>query len=153
VRLPTFAQLRKFVEVEGWDDKDELSSKRTGDHHRYVMTTPTGERLMTRVSHGVGQIADRDLFAHILRDQLQVTEAQFWDAVENGVRPERPKPPGPDRAGGPSIDAKLAKNLLTKVGMTQPELIGLTQPEAVAIWQHWLTTGERPIAPPDQPSQ
>ncbi|MBS2961883.1 hypothetical protein KGA66_02405 [Actinocrinis puniceicyclus] len=150
MRLPTFAQLRKFVEVEGWDDKDKLSSKRTGDHHRYVITTPTGERLMTRVSHGAGQIADRDLFAHILRDQLQVTEAQFWDAVDHGVGPERPTLPGPDPAEGPSVDAKLARNLLTKVGMTQPELIGLTQAEAVAIWQHWLTTGERPSVPADQ---
>jgi hypothetical protein len=92
MRLPTYAQVRKFVEVEGWEDKDKASGKRTGDHHRYVFTTPSGDRLMTRVSHGSGQIGDRDLFAHILRDQLQATEEQFWDAVDSGTRPKRPTP-------------------------------------------------------------
>ena len=48
MRLPTYKQLRRFVEVEGWEDKDKKSQKKTGDHHRYVFTTPKGERLYTR---------------------------------------------------------------------------------------------------------
>jgi hypothetical protein len=69
------------------------------------------------------------------------------------VQPERPKPPGEDPDAGPSIDAKLARNLLTKVGMMQSELIGLDQTAAVAIWNHWLTTGERLETPSEPPSQ
>jgi hypothetical protein len=143
MRLPTYAQMRKFVEVEGWEDKDKASGKRTGDHHRYVFTTPSGNRLMTRVSHGSGQIGDRDLFAHILRDQLQATEEQFWDAVDSGTRPKRPTPDAevPD---GPLIDAKLARNLLVKVGLPPADLAGMTQQRAVEVWQEWLSHGADP---------
>jgi hypothetical protein len=140
MRLPTYAQLRKFVEVEGWEDKDKASGKHTGDHHRYVLTMPVGDRLMTRISHGSGQLGDRDLFAHVLRDQLQVTEEQFWAAVDDGVRPQRPHPEAavPD---GPSIDAKLARNLVVKVGLSPTDMAGMTQDQAVDIWQRWLTRG------------
>ena len=58
MRLPTYQELIRFVDVEGWE----------GNHHRFFFTTPTGERLYTRVSHGRGQINNLDLFQHILRD-------------------------------------------------------------------------------------
>jgi hypothetical protein len=148
MRLPTYRELRRFVEVEGWEDKDKdkASGRKKGDHHRYVLTTPTGGRLMTRISHGRGQVADPGLFAHILRDQLDVTEDQFWAAVDDGKPPERPQPEG-HRPEGPAIDGKLARNLIVKVGLTHDELVGMTQDDAVRTWTTWLTTGERPPPP------
>jgi len=137
MRLPTYRELRRFVELEGWADKDAASSKKKGDHHRYVFTTPMGERLYTRISHGHGQYQDPNLFQHILRDQLKVSEEQFWAAVDQGAKPERPTPGAAPTA--PSIDAKLARNLLTKVGLAPADLVGLTQEEAVARWTRWLS--------------
>jgi hypothetical protein len=142
VRLPTFAELRRFVAVEGWEDRDRASHRKTGDHHRYVFTTPTGERLMTRVSHSTGQIGDRDLFAHILRDQLQVDAGQFWAAVDHSVAPTRPQPEGP-AVDGPSLDAKLVRNLLTKVRVPPAELAAMSAEEAVRRWQDWLAGAPR----------
>ena len=140
MRLPTFAQLRRFVAVEGWQDKDALSRKKTGDHHRYVFTTPTGERLYTRVSHGRGQIRDPGLFEHILRDQLKVEAEQFWAAVERGEVPRAPWPASA-LAGAGALDARLARALLTKAGLSPSELVGLSQDDAVRLWREWITSG------------
>lgn len=139
MRLPTYRELRRFVECEGWTDRDQAGGRKTGDHHRYVFTTPTGERLYTRISHGRGRYGDADLFQHVLRDQLHVTEGQFWDAVDHGVKPDRPVPRAvPD---APAMDAKLARNLLTKARLSPADLVGMTQEQAVVRWNQWLTEG------------
>ena len=139
MRLPTYKELKRFVEVEGWEDKDQQSRKKTGDHHRYVFTTPTGDRLYTRISHGTDQIYSHELFSAILRDQLRIDEDQFWAAVDKGLKPRRPMPTlTPEYEG---IDAKLARNLITKVGMNPADLAGISQRDAVNIWNEWLTRG------------
>ena len=139
MRLPTFKELKRYVEVEGWEDKDALSQKKKGDHHRYVFTTPTGERLYTRISHGNEQIYSQELFGAILRDQLRIDEAQFWGAVDKGIKPLRPKLATTPQHEG--IDAKLARNLITKVGMSPADLAGIDQSDAVKIWNEWLSSG------------
>lgn len=138
MRLPTYKELRRFVEVEGWEDKDEKSKKKKGDHHRYTYTTPMGERLFTRISHGRGQIQDPELFAQILKDQLCIDKNQFWKAVDKGIKPTRASLTHNELAN--AIDAKLARNLINKVGMKPEQLIGIDQQRAVKIWQEWLTT-------------
>ena len=138
MRLPTFKELRRFVEIEGWENKDKLSKKKTGDHFRYLFTTPMGDRLYTRISHGVGQINSRELFAAILREQLQIDEKQFWNAVDKKVKPTRPTL-APDRSAG-VLDGKLARNLITKVGMKPESLVEISSEEAVSIWEKWLSS-------------
>ncbi len=140
MRLPTYKELKRFVEVEGWEDKDEISHKKKGDHHRYTFTTPMGEILFTRVSHGRDQIQDPELFAQILRDQLSIDEDQFWKAVDKGIKPTRPSPGENGQTN--AIDAKLARNLINKVGMKAHELVGINQQRAVEIWQEWLSSGQ-----------
>ncbi len=138
MRLPTYKELRKFVEVEGWENKDKLSHKRGGDHRRYLFTTPTGERLFTRISHGSGEYKDPDVFQHILREQLYIDEVAFWEAVDRGKIPVRPVLPTSIELGA-SIDAKLAGNLIMKVKLTPSQLIGMTQEQAVERWREWLS--------------
>lgn len=138
MRLPTYQELMRFVQVEGWEDKDKKAGKKKGDHHRYVFTTPTGERLYTRVSHGKGQIYNPNLFEHILRDQLGIDENQFWTAVDRGVKPVRPSPTSIQTSG--ALDAKLVRNLITKVKVSPNQLEGMTEQEAINLWQEWLTT-------------
>ena len=136
MRLPTFQNLIRFVQVEGLEDKDKNSGKRKGEHHRYVFTTPTGERLYTRISHGKGQIYDPNLFEHILRDQLSIDGIQFWVAVDHGVKPIRQSPTSIQISG--ALDAKLVRNLITKVKVNPIQLEAMTQSEAVSLWQRWL---------------
>lgn len=137
MRLPTYQELMRFVQVEGWEDKDKKTGKKKGDHHRYVFTTPTGERLYTRVSHGKGQIYNPNLFEHILRDQLGINENQFWTAVDRGVKPVRPSLTSIQTSG--ALDAKLVRNLITKVKVSPNQLEGMTEQVAINLWQEWLT--------------
>ena len=138
MRLPTFQELIRFVQVEGWENKDKKSGKKKSDHHRYVYTTPRGERLYTRISHGKGQIYDPNLFEHILRDQLSIDGIQFWVAVDHGVKPIRQSPTSIQISG--ALDAKLVRNLITKVKVNPIQLEAMTQSEAVSLWQKWLST-------------
>lgn len=139
--MPTNAELRTFVDNEGWQDKDKKSGRKTGDHHRYTLVLATGDVLYTRISHGSGGVDDPALFAEILRNQLKVTKEQFWACVKDGTLPPRPcaAPAPPANA----IDAKLARNLLRKVGLTSADLAGLDQARAVEVWQRYLA-GEPP---------
>lgn len=133
---------RKFVETEGWEKKGTArGSGKTGDHYRYQLRLATGEILRTRVSHGTGQINDPNLVAAILRDELSVTEAEFWRCVDEGVVPTRPEPKQP-AASAPALDAKLVRNLVHKVGLTEAEIAQLTKEEAVARWTGYLASRE-----------
>lgn len=129
---------RTFVEVERWVRKGTArSSRRTGDHHRYTLALQDGRTLYARVSHGSGQVDDPQLVAKILRVDLEVSEGDFWNCVNNGVLPPRPQDTRPAPAG-PILDGKLVRNLITKVGLTQQEIAGMSREDAIQRWNDWL---------------
>lgn len=135
------ADHRKFVEIENWTKKGtSRGARKTGDHWRYTLTLATGEVLHTRVSHGSGSIDDPNLVADILRNQLQVTEEDFYRCVNDRVLPPRPvpeRPPIPDDA----LDAKLVRNLIKKAGYTQADVAAMTRDVAIEAWNRFLTEG------------
>ncbi|MDQ6615212.1 MAG: cytotoxic translational repressor of toxin-antitoxin stability system [Actinomycetota bacterium] len=132
---------RKFVETEGWEKKGTArGSGKTGDHYRYNLRLATGDMLTTRVSRGSGQINDPKLIAAIYRDQLAVCEEDFWRCVDDGVLPPRPQPP-PALAEGDLLDAKLVRNLIRRVGLTEAEIATFTKADAVARWEQYLSEG------------
>lgn len=138
MRPLTHSAHKRFVETEGWERLGTARKRSgTGDHHRYKLPLANGEILYTRVSHGSGQLDDAQLIARIYRDQLQVTEEQFWACVEHGTLPPRPQPPTPVVSGS-VLDGKLVRNLLTKVGIEQSELATMSKEAAVARWNEWL---------------
>lgn len=141
-----FRDLRRFCEVDGWTDKDIASGRHKDDHHRYTKTLPNGDQLFTRVSHGRGELGDPALISTILKDQLQVTEAEFWDAVDKGVPPIRGKP-APERSGTP-----LPAGLVFQVRRSLPhipeeEIWGWTHDWLVWVWSYYQTYGRYP--PPE----
>lgn len=138
--LPHSAHL-KFVQTEGWQKKGTArGSGKTGDHHRYSLTLATGDVLTTRVSHGAGQINDPKLVAAIFRDQLAVSEESFWRCVEDGVLPPRPQSE-PTTSAGEALDAKLVRNLIRKVGLSEDEIARLSKAEAIHRWERHLAAG------------
>lgn len=138
MRLPTYADLKRFCAVDGWYDSAAARGARTGDHFRYARVLRDGTRLRTRVSHGSGSIRDPATFKDILRSQLRVTEEQFWLAVDEGVAPHRPGDAAPEPAG-PGLPYDLVKNLTARAGIPLREVLSMGKDEAVALWQEWLT--------------
>lgn len=127
MRTPTWRQLEKFCRVEGWDDADALRGRPTGDHRRFRLTLPSGDVLRTKVSHGTGQIG-RDLFKHILGEQLRVTEKDFWRAVDKGIPPVRGATPQPP--AGHRLPAALVEPLVRDYGVTDAELRTMSEEQA-----------------------
>ncbi|MHB1497541.1 MAG: cytotoxic translational repressor of toxin-antitoxin stability system [Acidimicrobiales bacterium] len=121
---------RKFVETEGWENKGTARGpSKTGDHYRYELVLASGDVLITRVSHGQGQINDPKPVAAILTDQLAVSEPDLRRCVDKGVLPPRPWPPAPP-AAGEALDAKLVRNLVRKVGLSEADIAKLTKRRA-----------------------
>lgn len=89
MRQPSWDDIRRFCTVEGWESTHESRGSMRRDHDRYRLRLPDGRILRTRASHGRGSIGDRALIVRILRHQLEVTEQEFWDAVDHGRPPDR----------------------------------------------------------------
>jgi hypothetical protein len=137
------ADHRTVVETEGWDTKSTArSGSKTGDHWRYTLRLATGV-VYTRVLHGSGEVNDPRLVAKILRDQLQVSEDDFYACVNDGILPPRPAteaPPTPKEG----LDAKLVMNLIRKVGLTQQQVAAMSKAEAVEAWTEYLEGRHEP---------
>lgn len=121
----------RFCEVEGWDKVRNARGKPVRHHITYELALPSGRILRTRVSRPAN--AERygpALWSTILDAQLCVTEAEFWDCVDNQVLPVREATPAQIPAG--AIPAGLAHQLIHTVGLTDTEVAGLTRDEAVA---------------------
>src|SRR3954469_23640834 len=90
---PTRQDHEEFCRTEGWRPVRDARG-RTGTHHiTYEFDLPDGRVLRTRISHppdrsGYGAA----IWSHILRDQLQVSEAEFWRCVRDGTGPDRGAP-------------------------------------------------------------
>lgn len=71
----------------------------------------------------------QDLWNHILRDQLEVDNAAFWNCVKNGVLPDRG---GPAEAPENAIPAGVVTALLETFHVPEEEVKAMTSAEAIA---------------------
>lgn len=140
-----FTDLRRFVTVDDWEDKDRTSGKRKGDHHRYIKHLPDGRTLYTRISHGTGSYDDPAVVKVILSRQLEVTEGEFWLAVKKGMAPQRGADE-PERSAV-ALPASLVYNLIAKIGISEPEVSAFSLEWATWVWNYWTAFGEYP--PPE----
>ncbi len=74
---------------------------------------------------------------HILRDQLDVTEDEFWSCVLQGELPGRGAPEPPREA----LPADLVHLLIHRVGVGENSVAGMTKDEAVARLQTYWKDG------------
>jgi hypothetical protein len=133
---PTRADHDRFCLTEGWIRVRDAKG-RTGTHHvTYELALHDGRVLRTRISHPPDRTAyGPRLWAHVLRDQLQVDQETFWACVRDGRRPDRGVPVVPADA----LPADLVHLLLTRVGLTEDDVRGLAKAEAIArLQQYWM---------------
>ncbi|WP_026422462.1 hypothetical protein [Actinokineospora inagensis] len=128
-----------FCRVEGWE-RVRVARGRTGTHHvTYELHLPDGRILRTRVSHPVDRTDyGRSIGAHILRDQLAVSEEEFWACTRDGTKPRR----GVPRAPAETLPAKLVFVLLSKVGLAEDDVARMSRDEAIArVNRFWAEGG------------
>lgn len=125
--------------MEGWRPVRDARGREGTHHITYELFLPDGRILRTRVSHPPDRTDyGPSLWAHILRDQLQVTEAEFWRCIAEGLSPERGRPAIPAEA----VPAELAYLLIQRVGLPESEVAKMTRAEAIARLNRFWTTAE-----------
>ncbi len=136
---PARERHEQFCKVEGWDRVRDARG-RTGTHHiTYEFGLPDGRILRTRVSHPVDRTTyGAGMWAHILRDQLDVTEDVFWPCVLDGALPDRGAPePARD-----ALPVDLVYMLINRVGLTEDQVAELDKAQAIARLQQFWTESE-----------
>jgi hypothetical protein len=128
----------RFCTTEGWRLVRDARG-RTGTHHvTYELVLPDGRVLRTRISHPPDRpVYGPGIWAHVLRDQLDVSEGEFWVCVRQGTPPDRGTPAIPAEA----LPADLVHLLITRVGLAPTEVSGMTRESAIArLQEHWTTS-------------
>jgi hypothetical protein len=126
----------RFCRVEGWRRIRDARG-RSGTHHvTYELDLPDGRILRTRISHPIDRGGyGRSMWQHVLRDQLQVSESEFWACVREGTAPDRGVPEPPTEA----LPAELVHLLINRVGLTEAEVAAMTKQQAIArLERFWV---------------
>ena len=136
--MPTFGDLEAYLKrAAGWVPEPNLAHGRVrrGDHARYSKELPDGTRFRTKVSgHPREEIGD-SLFAHILRDQLRVSEDEFWDLVRGRGEAQpiaEAQPPA-----RPGVPGWLVDRLLESVGLDEETVLNMSPEQAQAAWEEY----------------
>ncbi len=129
MKLGTRKDHKSFCLTEGWDEARNARGTRGSHHIVYTLTLPDGDILRTRISHPPNRDTyGASLWAHILRDQLGVSNDEFWACVDDRRLPDRGVPAVPLA----SLPAQLAYQLIHTVGLPEAVVQGLSRDEAVA---------------------
>ncbi|MBN9608980.1 MAG: cytotoxic translational repressor of toxin-antitoxin stability system [Actinobacteria bacterium 69-20] len=137
---PTRKDQQAFCEREGWSPVRDATG-RTGTHHvTYEFVLAEGSILRTRISHPPDRSTyGKALWAHVLRDQLHVSEAEFWSCVRNGTLPDRGRAPRPPDA----IPAAVVHQLVAIFQLPEAEVAAMTRGEAIArLAELWTGAGD-----------
>jgi len=130
----------RFCEIEGWS-MVRSSRGKTGTHHdTFELVLESGDVLRTRISRPPDRTDyGRDLWKHILKDQLQVSEAQFWECLETGKPPTRGIADEPEKEPVPT---GVVWNLINRVGLSEDEVAEMSKEEAIERLSLFWITGE-----------
>lgn len=137
-RVPRRADHLRFCTREGWSEVRSARG-RTGAHHlTSELGLIDGRILRTRISRPATTATyGPSLWAHILRDQLEVTEGEFWACAIDGVLPRRSQVAAATVAPG-VLPASLAYQLVHELHLSRAEISALTVDEALALLAtHW----------------
>ncbi len=127
------SQHEKFCDVEGWNLVRDAQGQPVRHHVTYELPSADGRILRTRISRP----ADNTIYGPALwsavigAHQLDVSEQNFWDCVDRGLKPSRPgvSPPVPPQA----LPADLVHQLLSKLKLSEAEVANLSRQQALDL--------------------
>lgn len=125
----------KFCLHEDWT---KVKNARGGEvsHHVTYELLVGAEMLRTRISRPVNaDVYGARLWSLILRNQLKVTEPEFWACARDKVKPARSAPAQPPAT---SLPAGLVHQLITVAGVPQEDVAQMSLAEATeCMAEYW----------------
>lgn len=135
--VPTRKDHQRFCEIEGWTEVGSATGRKGRHHTTYELAIGDGRVLRTRISHPPNRSdIGRGLFAHILRDQLDVSEEAFWTCVADGIPPDRGGRPATTRE---PLPAELVHLLTVKARFSDDDVRAMSKAEAIEAAQRYWT--------------
>ena len=127
----------RFCRTEGWARVRNARGGQVGHHLTYELTLPDGRILRTRISRPPNtETYGRGLWKHILSDQLEVTEAEFWACVDEHELPDRA--PATGEVPASALPAGLALQLIRTAGIPEAEVATMSLQRALEVMnQFW----------------
>jgi hypothetical protein len=90
---PTWGEIEKFLQADRWTRLPASSRGGSSENHLFFeKLLDSGELLQTHVSHSRRGRPSPGRFVLILRQQIKVSRAQFWEALRSGEPVARPAP-------------------------------------------------------------
>lgn len=122
MRTPTFDEIEAFLKIDGW------SQDRSTGHDFYEKVLPNGETIRSHRSFAGKKTMSPGRFKAILADQLNVSEAEFWEALRTKRSVTRPSPQ--PQAAPASIPNWLRNALLAECGLGEEDVARLAEVQA-----------------------
>lgn len=126
----------QFCINDQWEKVRDARGREVGHHVTWELPLADGRILRTRISRPLKKVTYGPvLWKPILRDQLEVTEAEFWACVKNQIRPDRGQAvdPPPD-----ALPVQLVYQLIHQAGVAEDEVAQMTLQEAMdAMTVYW----------------
>jgi len=140
VPIPDKKDMRRFCELDGWEETEATSS----DHDRYRKRLADGTVLRTKVSRGRGPIVrNPGLWTNVWRHQLGLrSEDEFWEVLDTRKPAPRGEPaPEPPE---PQMDAWLFEALVLTYGVDEGKVRAMDAEEALALYLKLCEGGTAP---------
>jgi hypothetical protein len=134
VKVASYGDIERFCRADGWQQE------RSTSHVTWTRSLPAGELLRTSISHAADKQPSKGRFKAILRDQLKVSEPEFWEAVASGKPVARPG--SPEAAPTPSLPAYLVAVLTSDLHLTPEQLTTLGHEEARRLVHEYWARGQ-----------
>jgi hypothetical protein len=134
---PTWGDVETFLAADTW--RRIPASGRGGRRQRHIFfekELPDGRILQTHISHDRSATISVGRFSAILREQLEVSRADFWEAISSGEPVDRPV-----EVEKPDVlehQAWVVAVLAGELHMSAEEIEALGEEEAIAlVHAHW----------------
>jgi hypothetical protein len=138
---PSWADVERFLGVDGW--RQIPAGERGGRRQTHIFfekLLPDGRLLQTHISHDRSKKISPGRFATILREQLKVSRADFWETIRSGEPVARPV----ETEEAPvEHDAWVIAVLVGELHMSAEEIERLSEEGAIAlVHEHWARRRE-----------
>jgi hypothetical protein len=134
---PSWGDVERFLIADRW--RQIPAGERGGRRQSHIFfekELPDGRLLQTHISHDRSAAISPGRFGTILREQLEISRVELWEAIRNGEPAKRPVKTDDEKAV--EHESWVIEVLISELRMTPEEIEKLTEQAAIdLVHKHW----------------